>query len=315
MKILIAEDDLIPRMILKTAVEQFGHECLVAEEGNAAWEIFQHNQVNVIISDRIMPGMDGIELCRRVREAVSDSYTYFIFITSLGEREHLLDGINAGADDYLPKPFNPDDLRIRLQVAARITSLHRQLSQQKSELERLNLELYEQGRRDPLTSLGNRLRLMEDLPILMGQAERYGHQYAALMCDVDFFKSYNDHYGHLAGDEVLRSLSQIIFRTGRSGDTAYRYGGEEFLIVLPEQSPKQALVVAERLRKGVETMAIPHLAKDPPGVITLSIGVAMLNPGDPRPTHLWIKRADDALYRAKQAGRNRIELSAEPSSS
>ncbi len=304
MRILIAEDDVVLRMILKMAVEKFGHECLVAEDGFSAWDIYQNSLIHVIISDRAMPGMDGLELCRRVRERNQSPYTYFIFLTAMSEKEQMHDGIQAGADDYLTKPFDVDDLRTRLLVAARITALHQQLTQQKTELERLNQELFEQGRRDPLTSLGNRLRLMEDLLVLAGQAERYGRHYAALMCDVDFFKAYNDHYGHLAGDEVLREVSQTISRSCRSGDAAYRFGGEEFLIIVPDQIPSSALVAAERIRRAVEALGLPHVAKSPPGVLTLSIGVALLHPQDYHATHLWIRRADEALYRAKQGGRN-----------
>jgi diguanylate cyclase (GGDEF)-like protein len=310
MRVLIAEDDAVPRMILKMAVERFGHECLVAEDGSTAWDMYQNASVNVIISDRVMPGMDGLELCRRVREIPGNGYyTYFIFLTALSEKEQLLAGIQAGADDYLTKPLDPDELRVRLLVASRITGLHHQLAEQRSELERLNRELFDQGRRDPLTHLGNRLRLMEDLAIVSGRAERYGQHYAALMCDVDYFKSYNDHYGHIAGDEVLRSIGEMIAKICRSGDAAYRYGGEEFLVILPEQSLVSAAVAGERLRKCVEGLALPHVAKTPAGIVTVSVGVAMLESGDYKATHLWLKRADDALYRAKQEGRDRVALS------
>jgi diguanylate cyclase (GGDEF)-like protein len=304
MRILIAEDDAVPRMILKLAVEKFGHECLVAEDGSQAWDVYQNTAINVVISDRVMPGMDGIELCQRIRATLQWGYTYFIFLSALGEREEILAGLQAGADDYLTKPFDPDDLRARLLVAARITELHRKLDEQQAELIRLNKELFEQGRRDPLTQLGNRLRLMEDLAVLIGQAKRYDKHFCAVMCDVDNFKTYNDFYGHLAGDEILRLLAQTIAKSCREGDAAYRYGGEEFLLILPEQSESHALVAAERFRRNIEALALPHQTKSPPGVVTISAGVAVLLPSDYEATHLWLKRADDALYRAKQEGRN-----------
>ncbi|MBM3130381.1 MAG: response regulator transcription factor [Chloroflexi bacterium] len=134
MRILIAEDDAVPRMILKIAVEKFGHACLVAEDGAQAWEMFQSGSINVVISDRVMPGMDGIELCRRIRAAPKPGYTYFIFLSAMGEREEAFVGLQAGADDYLTKPFDPDELRARLLVAARVTELHRQLAEQQAEL-------------------------------------------------------------------------------------------------------------------------------------------------------------------------------------
>ncbi len=309
MRVLIVDDEAVPRLMLKMAVESFGHDCMVAEDGSEAWDIYQNTGIQVIISDRMMPGLDGIELCRRVRQRPQDGYTYFVFLTALGEKRELLSGIQAGADDYLTKPLDPDDLHMCLLVAARITALHRELQEQRSELKRLNQQLFEQGRRDPLTQMGNRLRLMEDMHSVIAQAQRYGQHYCVAMCDIDHFKSYNDCYGHLAGDEVLRSVAKVITETCRASDVAYRYGGEEFMLVLPEPSAVQAFAAAERVRKAIEALAIPHAAAPPPGIITVSIGIASLEPADPNAVHLWFKRADEALYRAKQAGRNRVAAS------
>ncbi len=204
MKVLIAEDDDISRMILKKSVEKFGHECLVAEDGEKAWELFQNTEeVDVVISDWMMPGIDGLQFCHRVRSVDRSLYTFFIFLTALGDKEHLLEGMQAGADDYLAKPLDREQLQVRLIAAARVNSLHRQLNEQKVELEKLNRELFATARQDSLTRLGNRLRLREDLKTLGAQVERYDHNYCAMLCDIDFFKPYNDTYGHLAGVEVL----------------------------------------------------------------------------------------------------------------
>jgi len=310
MRILIAEDDTVSRLLLQRAVEASGHDCLAAVDGQQAWELFGQTEVDVIISDRQMPEMDGMELCRRVRQQTRDLYTYFIFLTALSEHEQLLSGIEAGADDYLTKPLDPDELKVRLNVASRITSLHRQLAEQKAELKRLNEQLYSQARRDALTQLGNRLRLREDLEIVAARVESNGVRYSAIMGDVDFFKLYNDHYGHAAGDEVLRAVANVIAQHCRNTDVAYRYGGEEFLIILSDQTPDAATVVAERLRQKVESLNLPHVTKTPPGVVTLSLGMATLEPGTPQAVQLWLKRADDALYQAKQSGRNRVVVSA-----
>jgi two-component system, cell cycle response regulator len=304
MRILIAEDDAVSRIILQAAVEQFGHACLVSEDGAHAWELFQNNDVDVVISDRCMPGMDGIELCRRIRQASRYGYTYFIFLTALGEQQQLLAGIEMGADDYLTKPLNHDDLGVRLMVAKRITALHHQLAQQQEELERLNIQLFAQARRDPLTQVGNRLQLREDLDELAGQVARYGHRYAAVMCDVDYFKVYNDYYGHLAGDAVLQAVAQAMAESCRSADAVYRYGGEEFLMILPEQSLASATSAAERTRQAVEQLGVAHAAKTPAGVVTISAGVAVLEPGTGKSIHDWLRNADTALYNAKTAGRN-----------
>ena len=295
------------RTILRHAVEKAGYECLTAEDGAEAWEIYKQNpDLDVIISDWMMPGTDGLELCRMVRSDERDTYTYFIFLTALGDKEHLRMGLEAGADDYLSKPLDRDELLVRLISASRVTELHRRLAEQNAELERLNRMLFEQSRQDPLTHLGNRLRLQEELEILQGRVRRYGHSYSVVLCDVDFFKRYNDHYGHLAGDEVLRKVAGTIAEHRRSGDTAYRYGGEEFLTLLPEQDVNAATSIADRLRRAVESLEVPHEAKEPPGLATISAGVATVSAEDLKSTDDLLKEADDALYRAKQAGRNRV---------
>jgi two-component system cell cycle response regulator len=306
LRILIAEDDTVSRMILTKAVEKSGHECLAVENGEKAWELFQNTPgVDVVISDWMMPGIDGPEFCRRVRAANSGWYTFFIFLTALGDKQHLLEGMQAGADDYLTKPLDREQLQVRLIAASRVNSLHRQLNEQKDELEKLNRELFAMSRRDPLTRLGNRLRLREDLETLGAQAQRYGHSYCAMLCDVDFFKAHNDTYGHLAGDEVLKRVADVISENLREGDIAYRYGGEEFLMILPEQSLESGVSIADRLRRAVEDLRIPH-EKNPPGVVTISLGVAGLPAGEPKSADALIKEADEALYRAKESGRNRV---------
>ena len=305
MKILIAEDDAVSRTILRRAVEKLGHECLAAADGEEAWGLYKENpDIDTIISDWMMPGADGLELCRRVRGDGREGYTFFIFLTALGDREHLLQGLEAGADDYLSKPLDRDELGMRLTSALRVTELHRRLAFQNGELEKLNRMLFEQSRQDPLTSLGNRLRLREELQVLQSRTERYGHSYAVALCDVDFFKAYNDRYGHLAGDDVLRRVAAAISSGLRGGDAAYRYGGEEFLIVLPEQDAEDADATTDRLRRAVEDLGIPHADGTPRGVVTISAGVAMSPEAED--ADALLKAADTALYAAKEAGRNRV---------
>jgi len=308
LKVLIAEDDAVSRTILQRAVEKLGHEVLAAEDGGRAWDLYgEAPDVEVVISDWMMPEVDGLELCRRVRaEERGDGrgYTYFIFLTALGDREHLLQGLEAGADDYLSKPLDRDELGMRLTSALRVTELHRRLAFQNEELEELNRMLFEQSRADPLTSLGNRLRLREDLEILHGRAKRYGHSYAVVLCDVDHFKAYNDHYGHLAGDDALRRVAEAISSSLRGGDAAYRYGGEEFLMVFPEQDVGVASTIADHLRRTVEALGIPHEANASGGVVTISAGVAILaETGD---ADDLLREADAALYEAKEAGKNTV---------
>jgi two-component system cell cycle response regulator len=306
MRILIAEDEAGSRQIFEAAVKSLGHECVVATGGEEAWRLFETVDVDAVISDRVMPGMDGVELCRRIRASGREAYTYFIFLTMLGHKADVLRGMEAGADDYLVKPLDIDELRMRLLVASRVTSLHRQLSEQSAQLEQLNLRLFKQSRTDPLTQLGSRLKLSEDLENINARADRYGHICCAVMCDVDFFKAYNDSKGHLAGDEVLQAVSRALMNTVRSGDLVYRYGGEEFLILLPEQSLEDGLTAAERFRQAVQELAIPHDSNPTDHVVTISAGVALLSPSEGKSVGAWLNEADAALYRAKQLGRNQV---------
>jgi two-component system, cell cycle response regulator len=306
MKILIVDDSPTPRLVLKRELEGMGHECLVAEDGIEGWEALQEADVDVVISDWMMPRMDGDELCRRVRARKSAPYAYFILHTSLDDRQHIVEGMEAGADDYLTKPFDRDDLATRLIAAQRVTGLHRRIAAQQAELERLNAALFADSRRDALTGLGNRRSQDEDLEVLAARTERYGHPFCVALFDIDHFKAFNDTAGHLAGDEVLRSIAATLEHQGRRGDAFYRYGGEELLVVFPEQTLETAAIAAERMRDVIESQAIPHPGLEDGSVVTVSAGIACYEPGHGDEVSLLLRRADAALYAAKEAGRNRV---------
>jgi two-component system cell cycle response regulator len=306
MNILVADDDASSRLITTVALRSLGHECHTVSDGAQAWEAFQSRHPDVVISDWMMPGLTGIELCRDIRCEPADYYPYFIMVSAQGDLDQILEGMTAGADDYLVKPLDTADLQTRLVAAARVTSLHRQLADQRIELERLNSDLADVARRDPLTGLGNRRALEEDLELLEARVSRYGHTYGVALLDIDYFKSYNDNYGHQAGDEVLRTVAAELRDHARSGDAVYRYGGEEFLCIFPEQSLATATQAVQRMRLGVAALAIDHV-NNPPGVLTISAGVAQLDSNHTRSMSDVLKEADEALYRAKDLGRNRVE--------
>lgn len=308
MRVLIAEDSAVGRVLLQHAVEALGHECLIANNGLEAWELFERELPDVIISDWMMPGLEGPDLCRRVRSRPDTPYTYFVFLTVLKAKEHALIGVQAGADDYLSKPLDPLDLRICLIAAERIVSLYRSLDQKTAELEQANRELFETARTDALTHVGNRLRLHEDLTRLESQATRYGHNYAVAMCDLDHFKAYNDALGHLAGDAALRLVAEIITRECRTSDAVYRYGGEELVVIMTEQTLQSAGTALERIRGAVQSGAIAHPASPTAPVVTISVGVAERRSGDASDGRDVLNRADAALYRAKTSGRNQVAL-------
>jgi two-component system chemotaxis response regulator CheY len=310
MKILIAEDSATARTMVQQVLQRLGHECLLARDGSEAWERFADEGADVIISDWVMPGIDGEELCRRVRELPGRGYTYFIMLSSLNDAGYVVRGMEAGADDYLKKPFNHDDLMAKLISAERVTKLHASLRGQRVELEQLNRRLFEESRQDTLTRLGNRIALREQFATLSASAERYGHTDAIALFDVDCFKAYNDTCGHLAGDDVLSAVAGALAAQCRQGDGAYRYGGEEFLVVLVDQGLQSAALAAERIRAAVEALAIPHPGRGAGEFVTVSAGVATLDDADGHDFKAVVKRADIALYRAKESGRNRVELGA-----
>lgn len=304
MRILIAEDDTASRLILEAALAALDHEFISATDGAQAWEIFQSEKVEAIVSDREMPGLNGVDLCRRIRGSEGGKFIYFIFLTSISEKGGLAEAMRLGADDYLMKPLNRDELEARLMVASRITALYRELAHQQVELERLNSQLFRQARTDGLTQVGNRLKMREDLDTLFARAAVQGKSLCAVMCDVDHFKLYNDEYGHLQGDEVLRKVAETLVQGCRPKDEVYRYGGEEFLLVMPDQSIKNACDVAERLRAKIEKLAIANI-RSPETIITISAGVSVVQPSGAS-IQECLEAADGALYRAKQLGRNRV---------
>ena len=290
MNVLIADDDPGTRLLVSAAVEQLGHRCTVAEDGSEAWRRYQELLPDVVITDWQMPGMDGTELAEAIRGLPGAPYAYVVVLTGAADEDAARRTMEVGADDLLLKPLDVAQLERKLIVAGRVTALHRRM--------------HADARQDTLTGLGNRLRLAEDLEALCGRVARYGHVYSAALFDIDGFKGYNDGAGHLAGDEVLRRVAAELDRQIRTGDALYRYGGEEFLVLLPEQSSDAAALAAERLRASVEALALPHPAG---GVVTVSAGVAALGDDGCKPDELF-ELADQALYRAKEAGRNRVEL-------
>ena len=312
MRVLVAEDSALTRAMLSNALKSMGHECLVAADGDEAWAIFQESGADVIISDRLMPGLDGLELCRRVREHPGVPYTYFVFLTALTHKSEVLEGMHEGADDYLTKPLDLDELRARLIAAERVTSLHRRLAEQATALERSNRALFEIARTDPLTGLGNRLQMSETLKTLQARAGRYGNPYAVALCDLDRFKAYNDLLGHLEGDHALRTVATLLKDAIRDTDSVYRYGGEELLVVLPEQTLESAALAGERLRRAIAAAGLAHPHNPPHGIVTLSIGIAAYEAATAGDFEDIIAQADAALYEAKRAGRNRVSLASTP---
>lgn len=304
-RILIADDDPISRRLLHRLLQGFWEgEVLVAKDGQEAWEILGETFCPLVIMDWMMPRMDGTELCRRIRAANFDRYIYCILLTARDDQNDVLEGLAAGADDYVRKPFNPQELRLRINAALRMIHLQTQLAEKNTELSQLNLRLEELARIDPLMKIANRHSLHEAMERIHYQFTRYHQHYGLLMCDVDFFKQYNDTMGHQAGDRVLETVAGAVKNAIRQSDEAFRYGGEEIVVVLSAQDIGGAVVSADRLCQAVRDLRLPH-PRGIDGKISISIGATACT--DVNHVDTWkdvLEQADQALYQAKKNGRN-----------
>jgi two-component system cell cycle response regulator len=299
-QVLIADDDYNFRRTLVDMVSAWGYQVRSAKHGLDVWQILLHEDApRMMILDWIMPGMDGVEICRRLRSRQEDAYIYIILVTVQDQVEHLKEGIAAGADDYLTKPVEPTELEARLLAGKRILDLQTQWIAARDALQI-------QATHDPLTSLWNRKGIIEIMHREVSRASRSGKPLSVIMVDVDNFKRTNDICGHPIGDKLLVEMAERMKETIRSYDAVGRLGGDEFLVVLPDCDPESALYLAERLRNQL-TAASSVLPQDAfPS--TVSMGVAATSMGIGLDADDLILAADSALLRAKQLGRDRIEL-------
>jgi len=306
-KVLIADDDPISLKLLQKLLQSFWKgDLLIAHDGQEAWETLQESHASLVIVDWMMPRMDGTDLCRKIRESEFDRYVYCILLTARDDQKDVLEGLQAGADDYVRKPFNPQELQLRINAALRMIHLEEVLAEKNGELQKLNNRLEELARVDPLMKIANRHCFHEAVERIHYQFTRYGQSYGLLMCDVDFFKQYNDTLGHQAGDQILQSVAGAIKSTIRQSDEAFRYGGEEIVVLLPSIDIEGAVISAERLCQSIRKLDIPH-PKGIDGKLSISIGVTACT--DTNPSSTWkdvLEQADQALYQAKKTGRNRV---------
>jgi diguanylate cyclase (GGDEF)-like protein len=301
MKILVAEDDSVTRRILRTFLERWNYEVIDVDDGRQARDaLLREGAPQLAILDWVMPGADGIEICRELRKREAGSYIYTLVLTSKGEKDDLLQGLEAGADDYLVKPFDPQELQARLRSGRRIIDLQNQLIAAREAME-------DQATHDALTRVWNRAAIMD---ILQGEIIRSGREkrpLSLIMADLDHFKRINDNSGHQAGDAVLQEVARRMQSVLRPYDALGRYGGEEFILIAPDCDKTLRLIVAERVRRSVVATPIPTSAGPIP--VTMTLGVA--NVAEDSSPESLLRSADDALYRGKKAGRNRSELATE----
>ncbi len=298
MKILIVEDEPISRRVLEVNLVGWGYDVTHATDGHEALEMLQSPDApTLVISDWMMPRMDGLTLCRKIRQMHVAWYIYVILLTAKGAKADVIQGLEAGADDFLTKPFNREELKYRTRTGERITNLERRIR--------------ELANTDDLTGVSNRRAFMEIMSMEMARSRRSGTPLSFILTDIDRFKRINDTFGHQAGDRVLQHFADILSASIRPYDTIGRYGGEEFVVCLPGTDLPQAESIAERMRMNTEKAPFMALEGSEALCVTASFGAAVYT-GNPLDTiDLFIKRADDALYQAKHEGRNRVRLQRE----
>ncbi len=295
--VLLVDDDGVARNILELWLRSWGFEVLTACDGVHAMKLLQTEPApKLVIADWVMPGLDGIELCRHIREQPRGYYQYFLMVTGRSEMENVVHALQSGADDCIAKPFESPELRARITVACRLLALQ-------DELIHAREEIRQQAMRDSLTGLWTRNAFTELFEFELDRARRTESSIGLLLLDLDHFKQVNDTYGHLVGDIVLRKAAKLLRQNVRSSDFVGRYGGEEFLIAIPNCKPEQLREQAERLRLLAATHPLHVAGKEI--AISLSIG-ASLSSADTPSLHEVFAAADLALYRAKNAGRNLV---------
>jgi two-component system cell cycle response regulator len=297
---LLAEDDPVTRMLMTRFLKKAGYEVDAVANGSAALDAMTTRYYPILVTDWEMPEMDGVALCKAVRNLQLDGYVYALLLTARDSKEHIIAGLEAGADDYLVKPVHEAELIARLNAGRRILNLEHSLRVANQRNRILSIT-------DALTGTYNRRYLMEQLPRELERCRRYAYPLSVLMCDIDHFKQINDVRGHAAGDEVLQQFAARAQKSIRgNSDWVARYGGEEFIVILPETAYEGAVSVAEKIRTLIS--ATPFATRSGDAAVTASFGVASTGRTGPDlalKVDAMIRTADECLYRSKQEGRDR----------
>ena len=300
MKILLVEDSATLRHAMCRYIRAANHEPIVAKSGEEALQIADNQEVDMVIMDVEMPGLDGFETTRLIREWLDDRWIPIIFVTGRSGDLSLQEGIEVGGDDYLIKPVSQVILHAKIRAMERITTMRDQLKQ-------LNHELVKLSQRDGLTNLYNRRTFDEKAAAQWRLTTRTQQPLSVLLVDIDHFKQFNDNYGHQAGDECIKEVAKVLANSSnRPTDLVGRYGGEEFIILLPDTPATGAVHVGEYIRKSVEGLKIRHRYSSSSNVVTVSVGISVSNRFSGNSLANLIKLADRALYQSKGHGRNRV---------
>jgi two-component system chemotaxis response regulator CheY len=305
MRVLIADDDPVQRWLLRENLSQSGYEVIETANGQAAWDVLQDGTAQVVVTNWMMPGIDGLDLIRQIRAACLERYIYVILLTARDTKIDIVDGLEAGADDYLVKPFDPNELLARVAISKRILQLEASLREARDHERML-------ARHDSLTGLFNRRAIYEHAEAELARAERESGPISLILLDIDHFKEVNDYHGHLIGDQTLYLIAATISRNKRPFDWFGRWGGEEFLMVLPNTTLKEACQVAERIRNSVGEVKLP-LPGGRSFHRTISLGVTSAPAASISSLDILLQQADSMLLLAKERGRNQICVYHDPS--
>jgi diguanylate cyclase (GGDEF)-like protein len=307
MKILIVDDSATIRAALRSLLEKMGHTVAEADDGAQALAAYRSDKPELVLIDVMMPVMDGYEAARRMRESSPEEWVPIIFLSSKEADQDLDRAIEAGGDDYLVKPVSFVVLNAKIRALHRIETMRSKLLEMSRELAAANRELEKLSRQDGLTGIANRRHFDSYLQLEVRRAARVRQPLSLILADVDHFKSFNDRYGHQAGDDCLRQVAGALSSAGRRpADLVARYGGEEFAMVLPGTLVEGAVDVAQSISKLVAGLGISNARSGTEQSITLSQGIASLVPDQETSAEALIQRADQALYQAKQQGRYRF---------
>jgi diguanylate cyclase (GGDEF)-like protein len=299
MHVLIAEDDRVTGEILARTLQRWSYSTTLVSDGAQAWDRLRAaTDPTLAILDWMMPEMDGVEVCSKVRDRTGSPYVYILLLSAKSQREDLVKGMESGADDYITKPFDANELKVRLRAGRRILDLQTQLMETQEALR-------DQAARDPLTGIWNRKTIFDVFHRELSRTERERSQMAIVMIDIDHFGNLNNTYGHLAGDAALREFTRRMTASLRPYDSVGRYGGEEFLVLLPGCNTADGMAHAERLRGLISD--VPFDTSEGRYTVTCSLGVASSCGVEGFDTDTLIRAADGALYKAKRNGRNRVE--------
>lgn len=291
MKVLVADDDPVTRCLLQATLQKAGYDVMIVRNGIEAWEALRtQDDLRLVILDWIMPGLDGLQVCQAIRSCTERPHIYLLLLTVKTQKEELVQGLEAGADDFLSKPFDPEELRARLRVGVRILELE----------ERLRL----QATHDTLTGLWNHGAIMEILRKELARSRRERKATAILAADLDRFKLINDTHGHLAGDVVLHEVARRIVHSVRGYDAVGRTGGDEFLIVAPGCNEPDGMTLARRVRKSISSR--PIQAEPEALSVGVSLGVAVTQGDVDVDASVLLRAADKALYQAKKCGPHHV---------